>query len=43
MKPDTKKVLLGLLLFLIMGVWLLLAHGGSVSEKKMSVYVSDQS
>ncbi len=39
MKPDTKKVLLGLLLFLILGVWLLLAHGGSVSEKKMSSFI----
>jgi phospholipid/cholesterol/gamma-HCH transport system substrate-binding protein len=39
MKPDTKKILLGLLLFIALGTWLLLAHGGSVSEKKLSHFI----
>lgn len=39
MKPDTKKVLLGLFLFLFLGCWLLLAHRGSVSEKKLSSFI----
>ena len=39
MKPDTKKILLGLLLFLFLGSWLLLAHRGSVSEKKASNFI----
>ena len=39
MKPDTKKILLGLFLFLFLGCWLLLAHRGSVSEKKSSSFI----
>lgn len=39
MKPDTKKILLRLLLFLILGGWLLLAHRGSVSEKEDSNFI----
>ena len=39
MKPNTKKILLGLFLFLFLGCWLLLAHSGSVSEKKASDFI----
>ncbi|MGN0919399.1 MAG: MlaD family protein [Alphaproteobacteria bacterium] len=39
MKADTKKILLGLFLFLLLGSWLLFAHKGSVSEKKSSDFV----
>lgn len=39
MKPDTKKILLGLLLFLFLGSWLFLAHKGSVSEKESSDFI----
>ena len=39
MKPDTKKIFLGLFLFLFLGSWLLLAHKGSVSEKKSSNFI----
>ena len=39
MKSETKKILLGLLLFLFLGGWLMLAHRGSVSEKKLSHFV----
>lgn len=39
MKPDTKKIILGFLLFLFLGSWLLLAHQGSVSEKKASNFI----
>ena len=39
MKSDTKKVILGFLLFLFLGSWLLLAHKGSVSEKKASNFI----
>ena len=39
MKAGYKKILLGFLLFLFLGVWLLLAHGGSVSEKKSSNFI----
>ena len=39
MKTDTKKILLGLLLFLFLGSWLFLAHKGSVSEKESSDFI----
>ena len=39
MKPDTKKIILGLFLFVFLGCWLLLAHRGSVSEKKASNFI----
>ena len=39
MKADTKKIFLGLFLFLFLGGWLLLAHRGSVSEKKTSDFI----
>ena len=39
MRPDTKKILLGFLLLLLLGGWLLLAHKGSVSEKKASNFI----
>lgn len=39
MKADTKKIFLGLFLFLFLGSWLLLAHQGSVSEKKDSYFI----
>ena len=39
MKSETKKILLGLLLFFLLGCWLLLAHRGSVSEKKASSFI----
>lgn len=39
MKTDVKKILLGFFLFLFLGSWLLLAHRGSVSEKKLSNFI----
>ena len=39
MKPDTKKILLGLFLFLFLGCLLLVAHRGSVSDKKSSDFI----
>ena len=39
MKPDTKKILLGSVLFLILGMWLFFAHRGSVSEKDDSNFI----
>jgi len=39
MKPETKKILLGLFLFFFLGCWLLLAHRGSISEKKASNFI----
>ncbi len=39
MKPDTKKILLGALLFLILGTWFFLAHKGSVSQKDSSSFI----
>ena len=39
MKNNTKKIILGLFLFLFLGCWFVLAHKGSVSEKKLSDFV----
>ncbi len=39
MKADTKKILLGFFLFLFLGCLFLIAHTGSVSEKKSSSFI----
>ena len=39
MSSDVKKILLGLLLFFVLGMWFTLAHRGSVSEKKSSNFI----
>lgn len=39
MTANTKKTVLGFLLILFLGIWLVLAHQGSVSEKKASNFI----
>ena len=39
MSDNTKKVLLGFLLFAFLGILLLLAHGRTVSQKKLSNFI----
>ncbi len=39
MTINTKKTLLGFLLILFLGIWLVFAHQGSVSEKKTSNFI----
>ena len=39
MTINTKKTLLGFLLILFLGIWLVFAHQGSVSEKKASNFI----
>ena len=39
MSTNTRKTIWGLVLILFLGAWLLLAHKGSVSEKKASNFI----